>query len=100
MSPVNKDAVPEFNIKEEPVEEQEMISGNFYVVITADSNRTESVKLIRIIAENGISTSLGYNKTDGLYYVFTKYFRTRAEAAEEQDRLKKAGLKEAVIFRY
>jgi hypothetical protein len=98
--PVDKNAIPVFDIKEAPVAEQDMIPGNYYVVITADSNRTESVKLIRIVAENGINANLGYNTTDGMYYVFTKYFPKKPEAAEELDRLKKAGLKDAVIYKY
>jgi hypothetical protein len=98
--PVDKNAIPEFNIKEAPVAEEDIIPGKFYVVIVADAGRNESIKLIRIVAENGIKTSLGYLETDGKYYVFTKYFDNKADAREELDRMKKKGLSKAEIIKF
>jgi len=98
--PVDKDAIPEFNIKEAPVAEENIIPGNFYVVIAADVGRTESIKLIRIVAENGIKASLGYLDKEGKYYVFTKYYDNKGDAREELDRMKQVGLNEAEIVKF
>ncbi|NTV84355.1 MAG: hypothetical protein HGA23_08665 [Bacteroidales bacterium] len=98
--PVDKDAIPEFNIKEAPIAEEAIIPGNFYVVIVADAGRTESIKLIRIVAENGIKASLGYLDKEGKYYVFTKYYDNKGDAREELERMKNAGLSKAEIVKF
>jgi hypothetical protein len=97
---VDKNALPEFKIKEAPVPEQNIIPGNYYVVISMDSSRTQSVKIKRIIDENGIECNLGYNEADGKYYVFTKYFQNKSEAKTEQERLQKAGILDAQIVKF
>jgi hypothetical protein len=97
---IDKNAVPEFNIKEAPVPEQNIIPGNYYVVVGTDSSRTQSVKIKRIIEENGVDCLLGYNQADGKYYVFTKYFQNKSEAKAEEDRLKKAGILDAQIVKF
>ena len=98
--PTDKDALPEFNIKEAPVPEEPIIADNFYVVIGVDSSRTESVKLIRIVGENGIKARLGFNQADGKYYVFTLMANNKGDAKVETDRLKQAGINEAEIIKF
>jgi hypothetical protein len=98
--PVDKDAMPEFNIKEAPVNEVDLIPDNYYVVIGIETGRTEAIKLIRVVAENGIEASLGYQKEDGKYYVFTKHYDDKSDAREELDRMKQAGLNEAEIIKF
>lgn len=97
---VDKNAIPQFNIKEAPVQEQNIITGNYYVVISIDTTRTDAVKLKKIFDENGLNTNLGYNEADGKYYVFTKYFQNKGEAKDELDRLKSAGLENAEIIKF
>lgn len=98
--PVDKDAIPEFNIKEAPVPERPIISGNFYVVLGQDQNRTEAVKMIRILKENGIDAKLGYLDTENMYYVYSGYFATKAETRAELDRMRQAGLNEAESVKF
>lgn len=98
--PVDKNAVPEFNNKEAPVQEQGIIPGNYYVVIEKNSSRTEAVKLLRIVNENGVNASLGYNETDGMYYVFTKYYPNKGDTRQELELLNNAGLKEAEAIKF
>ena len=97
---VEKDAVPEFKIKEAPVVEQKMIPGNLYVVIGITTIRTDAVKLKRIVDENGINASLGYDETNGKYYVYTKYFQNKNDAKEELNLLFKAGLTDAEVIKF
>lgn len=97
---VDKNAIPVFEIKQAPVAEQNIIPGNYYVVISADSSRTQSVKIKRIIDENGIGCNLGYNEADGKYYVFTNYYQTKTDAKTELERLQKAGLNDAQIIKF
>jgi len=98
--PVDKDAMPEFNIKEAPVPEEAIIPGKHYVVIGMDTTRTESVKMIRILEENGIHAKLGYLDTEKMYYVFIGSFDNKGEAREELDRVKNAGLYESKIIKF
>lgn len=98
--PADKDAVPEFNIKEAPVPEEQIIADHFYVVIGIDSSRTESVKLVRVVEENGIKARLGFNGADGKYYVFTLMCQNKGEARVEIDRLRQVGLNEAEIIKF
>lgn len=98
--PVDKDAMPEFKIKEAPVIEQEMIPGNHYVVIGTDISRTGAVKLIRIVEENGISANLGYDETSGRYYIFTKYYQNKGDSRDELQRLRNAGLQDAEVIKF
>jgi hypothetical protein len=98
--PVDKDAMPEFNIKEAPVVEQELIPGIYYVVIGTDASRAQAVQLIRIVDENGIKAILGYLEANRKYYVFTKHFENKTEARAELDKLKAAGLTDAEIIRF
>jgi hypothetical protein len=98
--PADKDAIPEFNIKEAPVAEEALISGRYYVVIGSDTTRTESVKMIRILEENGLKARLGYQESERNYYIFTNYFENKGEAREELERMKQAGLDEAEIIKF
>jgi hypothetical protein len=97
---VDKNAVPEFKIKEAPVPEENIIPGNYYVVVGIDSSRTQSVKIKRIIDENGVDCKLGYNVTERKYYVFTKYFANKSEAKTEEERLQKAGIRDAQTIKF
>jgi hypothetical protein len=96
----DKDAVPHFEIKEAPVQEENMIPGNFYVVIGIDSTRTDAVKIKKIMDENGLNTSLGYGESTATYYIFTKYFPNKGDAKKELERIKTIGIKEAEIIKY
>jgi hypothetical protein len=97
---VDPNAVPQFNIPEAPVQETELLPGNFYVVIGTDSTRTNAVKLKRIADENGLDASLGYYGADGNYYIFTKYYQSKGEARDELARMKLAGYLEAEIIKF
>ncbi len=97
--PVDKDAVPVFNIPESPVLEQRMVSGNYYVVLSVDSTRTDAIKLKRIVEENGIETTLGFNETDGKYYLFTNFYQNKSEARDELKKLIQAGLDGSKIIK-
>jgi len=98
--PVDKEAIPEFNIKEAPVPEEAIIPGKHYVVMGSEPTRTESVKLIRILEENGLNAKLGYLDTEKMYYVFIGSFDNKGEAREELDRVKNAGLYESKIIKF
>jgi hypothetical protein len=97
---VDKNAIPQFKIKEAPVPEQNIIPGNYYVIVSTDSSRTVSVKIKRIIDENGVECNLGFNEKDSKYYVFTKYFLSKSEAKAELERLQKAGIPDAQIIKF
>jgi hypothetical protein len=97
---VDPNSVPHFNIPEAPVEEVDILPGNFYVVIGTDSTRTNAVKLKRIADENGLESSLGYYETDGKYYIFTRFYQSKGEAREELGRMKLAGYLEAEIIKF
>jgi len=97
---VDKDAVPHFEIKEAPVQEQNMIPGNYYVVIGTDTNRTQAVKLYKILEENGLRINLGFDELTGTYYVYSKYFLNRSEAKKDLDLLIKANIDSAEIFKF
>lgn len=98
--PVNKDAAPEFNIKEAPIPEEPVIPGNHYVVISEGTSRQEASSLIRIVRENGIEAHLGYDESEARFYVFTKYFQNKGEAKDEQLRLQNTGIKEADVIKF
>jgi hypothetical protein len=98
--PVDKDAIPEFNIKESPVTEQALIPGEQYVVIGKEETRTEAVKLIRVVGENGIEAYLGYNEQESKYIVYTKHFDNKGDAREELDLMRFKGLNEAEIVKF
>jgi hypothetical protein len=98
--PVDKDAIPDFNVKEAPVIEESILPGNHYVVIGNDISREEGIKLVRIVDENGIPAILGYNEADQKYYVFTKYSTDKGDLRVELDKLKLAGLNEAEIIKF
>ena len=97
---VDKNAIPQFKIKEAPVPEQNIIPGNYYVIVSTDSSRTVSVKIKRIIDENGVECNLGFNENVSKYYVFTKYFQSKSEAKSELERLQKAGIPDAQIIKF
>jgi hypothetical protein len=96
---VDKDAVPVFKINEAPIEEQTIVPGNYYVVVGSDSIRTEAVKIKRILDENGIINYLGYHETTRMYYIYTNYFREKAETRTELERLQKTGLRDAQVIK-
>jgi hypothetical protein len=98
--PVDKDAIPDFNVKEAPVIEESILPGNHYVVIGNDISREEGIKLVRIVDENGIPAILGYNEADQKYFVFTKYSTDKGDLRVELDKLKLAGLNEAQIIKF
>lgn len=97
---VDPNAIPQFNIPEAPVQEVDILPGNFYVVIGTDSTRTNAVRLKKIADENGLDANLGYDETDGNYYIFTGYFQNKGEAKEELGRMKLAGYLEAEIIKF
>lgn len=97
---VDPNALPHFDIKEAPVQEVDVLPGNFYVVIGTDTTRTNAVRLKRIADENGLDASLGYNEADGKYYIFTKFYQNKGEAREELGRMKLAGYLEAEIIKF
>jgi hypothetical protein len=97
---VDKNALPEFKIKEAPVAEQNIIPGNYYIVVAIDSNRTESVKIKRILDENGISSNLGYNEADGKYYIYTNYYPNKSDAKLELERIQSVILPEAQMIKF
>jgi hypothetical protein len=99
-SPADKNAAPEFNIKEAPVNEEPVIPGKYYVVIGAQTTRAPAVQFIRIVDENGIKAHLSYVESEAKYYVFTSYFDDKAGARAELEKMKLAGLNEAVIIRF
>lgn len=97
---VDKDATPVFKIPEAPVQEEEIIPGNFYVLIGSDSTRTQAVKIKRIMDENGLNARLGYNNADGVYYIFTNYYPNKGDAKDELEKLKDGGVKDAEIMKF
>jgi hypothetical protein len=97
---VDPNAIPQFNIPEAPVQEVDILPGNFYVVIGTDTTRTNAVRLKKIADENGLDASLGYYEADGKYYIFTGYFQNKGDAKEELGRMKLAGYLEAQIIKF
>jgi hypothetical protein len=97
---VDKNAIPVFDIKEAPVPEQQMLFGNYYVIIGVDSSRTEAVKLKKIVDENGFDTKLGYHEAYRKYYVYSNYYQNKADARTELERIRKAGYKDADIIKF
>ncbi len=97
---VNKNAVPVFNIPEAAVQEEPIIPGNFYVVTGSDSTRTQAVKIKRIMDENGLDARLGYNESEGMYYIFTGYYPNKGDAKDELERLKAAGMADVEIIKF
>lgn len=77
-----------------------MIPGNYYVVIGTDTNRTQAVKLYKILEENGLRINLGFDELTGTYYVYSKYFLNRSEAKKDLDLLIKANIDSAEIFKF
>lgn len=97
---VDKDAIPEFNIRVAPPQEQKMIAGNYYIVVGDASNRAEAIKYKKIIEENGINAYLGYDEAKDEYYVFTNYYSTQEEARKELNMLKKINIKQFRVLKF
>jgi hypothetical protein len=97
---VDKDAVPEFNIRVAPPVEQAMLPGNYYVVFGGASERNEALAFLKIVKENGINAYLGYDKAANKYYVFTNYYSTQEEAREELNMLKKINIKQFRVLKF
>jgi hypothetical protein len=97
---IDKNAVPVFDVKEAPVEEINIVAGNYYAVIGSDSTRTIAVRLKRVADENGLQSNLGYNEAQKKYYIYTKYFPEKSEAKDEVERLQKFGFKESEVIKF
>lgn len=77
---VEKDAVPDFEIRTIPEVEQTMVPGKFYVVVGEVSSKKQALKYKKVMVEQGINAYVGITNKAKLFYVFTNHYQTRAEA--------------------
>ncbi len=97
---LNTNAHPEFGIQFAPAEVQEMMPGNFYVVLKEAVNQEEAARLRQVFLENGTNCYVGIMKETGQYFVFSNYYKTQPEARKEVDVIrKKPGMNDAYILK-
>ena len=93
------DAGPEFNIHGSAQTDHEMIAGKYYVVLGRENNRQQAVQILGIYREMGVDAFIGLNDFTGEYYVFTRYFDSRKETANEIRNLKNKKVKTVEIYK-
>jgi hypothetical protein len=97
---VSNDSVPGFNLNLPAATEIPMTKGMLYVVVKETGIKTDAVSWMRILKENGLKTSLGFDAEKEVYYVFTRTFNKRQEALKELKRIELLGIKDAEILKF
>lgn len=92
------DACPEFDIDGSAQTDHEMIVGKYYVVLGREKERMQALQILGIYREMGVDAYIGLNDYTGEYFVFTRYFDSKKETANEIRNLKNRNVKDAEIY--
>jgi hypothetical protein len=97
---VDKSALPQFNMPEVPVEEQQLIAGNYYIVLWQETDKELAFRQTKVFRENGFTANFGFDATLKKYCIYTNYYPSAADAKKEADLLKKAGVTGVQVIKY
>jgi hypothetical protein len=97
---VDKSAMPQFNMPEVPVEEQQLITGNYYIVLWQETDKELAFRQTKVFRENGFTANFAYDATLKKYCIYTNYYPSAADAKKEADLLKKAGVTGVQVIKF
>lgn len=97
---VDKSALPQFNMPEVPVEEQQLIAGNYYIVFWQETDKELAFRQTKVFRENGFTANFAFDDTLNKYIIYTNYYQSAADAKKEADLLKKAGVNGVQVIKY
>ncbi len=97
---VDKNAIPEFNTPDIPIEIHSIISGKYYIVAGHFKEFENAKKLMHILYEQGLKSYIGTIGDPETYYVYIQYFDSRFDALQKLNSLKKMEIKPITIIKF